>query len=134
MRLTASLAPSPLSDEAARPFLERRIPRFAQIALMAVAYFMVGQIGLLLDIPPGYATVIWPPSGIAVGALVVFGRALWPGIFLGALLLNATAGQAYSAEAGWAFGKFAVPVVTAAGSTVQALLVRQLIVRFNGKP
>jgi PAS domain S-box-containing protein len=110
------------------------VPRLAQIAILATVYFIVGQIGLLLAVPPGYATVIWPPSGIALGALVAFSRSLWPGIFLGALLLNAFLGQPHPEGTGWMFGKLPVAAAIATGSTVQAVLARDLIARFIGIP
>ena len=37
----------------------------AKLAAMAAAYYAVGRLGLLLAIPPGYATAVWPASGIA---------------------------------------------------------------------
>jgi integral membrane sensor domain MASE1 len=35
-------------------------------------------------------TPVWPPTGIALVGLLVFGRRVWPGIYLGALLVNVT--------------------------------------------
>ena len=33
--------------------------------LLALAYVVTGRLGLLLSVPPGYATAIFPPAGIA---------------------------------------------------------------------
>ena len=33
-------------------------------------------------------TPVWPPTGIAIASLLIFGRRVWPGIFLGALAAN----------------------------------------------
>ncbi|HET9953775.1 MAG TPA: CHASE domain-containing protein [Polyangiaceae bacterium] len=63
--------------------------RLIGIFALAVAYFVTGRLGLLLAIPPGYATAIWPPSGIALCALLVYGRGLWPGVLLGSFAVNA---------------------------------------------
>src|SRR5690349_19056562 len=38
--------------------------------------------------PPGIETVVWPPSGIALAALLILGNRVWPGIWLGAFLAN----------------------------------------------
>ena len=38
----------------------------AKLAVIAAAYYVVGRLGLLLAIPPGYATAVWPASGIAL--------------------------------------------------------------------
>src|SRR5262245_2533978 len=55
---------------------------------MAVAYYVVGRLGLLLAIPPGYATAVWPASGIALAGTLLFGHRVWPGILLGSFLIN----------------------------------------------
>ncbi|MCC6812230.1 MAG: MASE1 domain-containing protein [Deltaproteobacteria bacterium] len=55
---------------------------------IAVAYWATGRLGLLLAIPPGYATAAWPPAGIALGAALMLGpRALF-GIWLGSFAVN----------------------------------------------
>lgn len=70
-------------------------------ALVASAYILSGKIGLLLALPPGYASAIFPAAGIAVAAALIGGARLLPGVFLGSLLLNLwvgqTAGQSLSA-------------------------------------
>jgi integral membrane sensor domain MASE1 len=38
---------------------------------LAVAYAMLGRLSLLLAIPPGYATAIWPPAGLALAGVLV---------------------------------------------------------------
>ena len=62
------------------------------VALLALAYWGVGLLALTLAIPPGFASAIFPPVGIAVGAVMLFGVRLLPGVFLGSLLLNITVG------------------------------------------
>ena len=56
-----------------------------QIAGLAVAYALSGRLGLLLAVPPGYATAIWAGSGIALAAMLSRGCRLWPGVLLGSL-------------------------------------------------
>ena len=58
------------------------------VFMLAVAYGVTGKLGLLLATPPGYATAIWPPSGLALAALLVWGYRVWPGIALGSFLIN----------------------------------------------
>ena len=64
--------------------------RFAAPAdvVTAAAYWGTGKLGLLLAIPPGYATAVWPPSGLALAAVLVCGTRVWPGIVLGSVLVN----------------------------------------------
>ncbi len=42
--------------------------------LVAVGYILAGRMGQLLAFPPNYATAIWPPSGIALAAVLLIGR------------------------------------------------------------
>ncbi len=51
-------------------------------------YTLTGYLGLWLAVPPGYATSIWPPSGIALGFVLVRGLTVLPGIFFGSFILN----------------------------------------------
>ena len=55
---------------------------------LVLVYFITGYLGLLLAIPPGYATAIWPASGFALAALLFYGSRLWPGILIGSILIN----------------------------------------------
>lgn len=58
------------------------------IPLVALAYAGAASISLALAIPPGYASSVWPPAGIALAAWLAFGPRIWPGILLGATLAN----------------------------------------------
>ncbi|MDH5185322.1 MAG: hypothetical protein OEX12_15700, partial [Gammaproteobacteria bacterium] len=48
----------------------------ANILLLCIAYTLVGRLSLMLAIPPGYATAIFPPAGIAIAALLIWGNRL----------------------------------------------------------
>jgi integral membrane sensor domain MASE1 len=65
----------------------------SKVALLAGLYVLTGLLGLQLAIPPGYSTIIWPASGIAIGMLLVHGARLWPGILLGSFAVNAYHGS-----------------------------------------
>ncbi len=66
-----------------------RAPKMlAMTALLAAVYFVAGKIGAMLAPAHGLATVVWPPTGIALGALIVLGSRVWPGLFVGAFFLN----------------------------------------------
>ncbi|HKY90839.1 MAG TPA: MASE1 domain-containing protein, partial [Nevskiaceae bacterium] len=108
----------------------RRLHWFVAIALTALAYYVSGRLGLLLAIPPGYATAVWPPSGIALAALLVAGRRCWPGVWLGSLLINLPTG--FAAGDFSLVERLAVPAVIATGATLQALAGEWLIERFVG--
>ena len=95
----------------------------AHVGLLAALYFTVAKLSLLLAIPPGYATAVWPPSGVAVAAILLAGYRLWPGIWLGATLANLTV-QASGVAA----------VLIGTGNALEALVGATLIQRFIGLP
>ena len=62
------------------------------ILLLAACYFGTARVGLTFAIPPGNATAVWPSSGIALGAVWLLGLRFWPGVWLGATVVNLTTG------------------------------------------
>ncbi len=58
------------------------------ILLVAIVYFVSARTSLLLAFQYSNATPVWPPSGIALAVLLLFGYRLWPGIMLGAFAAN----------------------------------------------
>ena len=63
-----------------------------QFAGVSGAYVCAAKVGLDLSVAHGVVTPVWAPSGIALAALVVFGRRFWPAVLLGAFISNATSG------------------------------------------
>ncbi|MEV6316237.1 MASE1 domain-containing protein [Streptomyces sp. NPDC051776] len=61
-------------------------------------YYASGEAGLEQELVRGQITPLWPPTGIAVACLLLFGRRVWPGIALGAFLVNVPLGPS-----GWVF-------------------------------
>jgi PAS domain S-box-containing protein len=101
-----------------------RIARpLAEAGLLAAAYFLAARLALEMAIPPGYATPIWPGSGLALAALLLGGSRLWPGVWLGSAAANLTIETSLIASA-----------VIATGSTVQALAGAALVRRHIGLP
>ena len=72
---------------------KRQNLRFAGlVALLATAYFVAGKIGLAFAFVHGNVTLIWPPTGIAVAAVCIFGYRMWPALALGAFFTTASTG------------------------------------------
>src|SRR5690348_4161599 len=67
---------------------KRGLSLVAAVLVIAVLYVATGTPALLLALPPGYATAIFPPAGIAVGVAFIRGRSLLPGVLLGSFGLN----------------------------------------------
>jgi PAS domain S-box-containing protein len=105
----------------------------ARVLILALLYILTGKLGLLLAVPPGYATIIWPASGIAIGMLLAHGARLWPGVLLGSFILNAYNSGVF-ASGDWWSDKALAAFLIAAGSTLQAVAGRWLIQRFVGLP
>ena len=93
---------------------------------LVLVNLLAGLIGLQLAAPPGYATVIWPPSGLAVAAIILFGAGLLPGVFIASLLINLYIG-------GTSPTGVAVALVIATGSTIQAYAALFLLRRYFGR-
>ena len=45
-----------------------------RILLLAIVMFVAGCLGMEMAVPPGYASPLWPPAGIALSALLIWGR------------------------------------------------------------
>ena len=82
-------------------------------------YVAAGKLGLRFAFDNPSATPVWPPTGIAIAALLLLGLRFWPGVLLGAFLVNVTtAGNAATAAA------------IAVGNTLEAVLGAALSERF----
>jgi integral membrane sensor domain MASE1 len=71
----------------------------AVTAGVAAGYFAAARLGLSMAFVAEQVTVVWPPTGIAVAALVTFGPVAALGLFAGALAANATIGEPLPAAA-----------------------------------
>lgn len=60
----------------------------AQLILVGVVYFFTGKYGLMLDAVSGQASFIWPPTGIALAAVLLGGLRIWPAILVAAFCVN----------------------------------------------
>ncbi len=96
----------------------------------AVAYAAFGLLALLIAIPPGFASPLFPAAGIALACVLVHGLRALPGVMVGALAVQIAAGL----DRGLAWDALAVPVAISAGATLQAWFGSQLVRRFVGQP
>src|SRR6185436_4479454 len=91
------------------------------ILYLAIAYFFCGTFGLSLASVNPSASAVWPPAGLALAVLVLRGRDLWPGVFLGAFLVNiATQGTVWTS------------LGIAVGNTLEAYGGARLVCRYAG--
>jgi len=71
---------------------------------LAAVYVVVARLGLRMDAVSGFATLVWPATGISLVALVLFGYRVWPGIAVGALVTNLGIGAPPAVASGIALG------------------------------
>jgi PAS domain S-box-containing protein len=103
--------------------LSTQLRHVVWVALLAALYFALAKLSLLTAIPPGYATSVWPPSGLALAAVVLLGRRVWPGIWIGAALANLTVQSSIPAAA-----------IIATGNSLEALVAAALMRRYIAAP
>jgi len=103
-----------------------------RVLLLAAAYVFSGWLGSLLAVPPGYATAVFPASGVALAALLLYGAPLAPGVWLGSFAMNLAI--AYQGSGHVRTTTAALAATIAIGSTAQALTGAWLIRRAIGFP
>lgn len=95
----------------------------ATVVILATVYFIAGKLGLEVASVHASATAVWPCTGIAVAALLLFGFRVWPGILIGAFLVNLTTA-----------GNVETSIGIAIGNTLEGLAGSYLVTRFaHGK-
>ena len=90
------------------------------VALVAAAYYVAGRFGLALAYLDGAVAAAWPPAGLGLAAVVLYGKRVVPGIVIGDLLL----------------GDFSTPLGTVlaqtVGNTLAVVLGAMLLLRLTG--
>jgi len=120
-RVADRRAPADLG--AARDVALPPLPLGWRLAVLVGVYFVAGKLGLRLAFEHASATAVWPPTGIALAAMLLYGYRMWPAIFVGAFLVNiATAGSVWTS------------LGVATGNTLEGLLGVWLVRRWaNGR-
>ncbi len=84
--------------------------------IVTAAYFLAAALGLSLASVHTNVSPVWPPTGIAIAALLIFGRRLWPAILIGAFLANL-----------WTDVSAPVALGIAGGNTLEAVAATYLL-------
>jgi diguanylate cyclase (GGDEF)-like protein/PAS domain S-box-containing protein len=90
-------------------------------AVTAGVYVGAAKLGFTMAFTATQVTLVWPPTGIALAALLLYGRAAWPGVLLGAFLSNVTAHET-----------LVVAACIAIGNTLEAITAAYLLRFFTG--
>ncbi len=99
---------------AKRPVQAHPTARYlVELALVLVAYFLGGKVGLAVPFTSGNVSPVWPPAGIALVAMLVVGYRVWPGVAIGAFLVNFFTPIPHVAALGIAVGNTVGPLAGA---------------------
>src|SRR5207244_10749218 len=101
----------------------RHLRTWAVILVFSAVYFCAGTFGFSLASVNPSASAVWPPSGIALTAILLWGYRLWLGVFLGATLVNFAVQRS-----------LATALAIAVGNTLEALFGAWLVCRFAEGP
>ncbi len=106
-----------------RDFFRRGIGYTGGLVGIGVIYFALARGGLALASINPSATPIWPPTGFALAAVLLWGYRTWPAIFAASLIVNATTA-----------GSIATAIAIATGNSLEAVVGAYLINRWsNGR-
>lgn len=99
--------------------MKRHRSFLALILVLALVYFCAGKLGLSLAFIHASATAVWPPTGIALVSVLLWGYRVWPALFVAAFFVNLTTE-----------GTVLTSIGIALGNTLEALLGAWLVKRF----
>jgi PAS domain S-box-containing protein len=104
----------------AKPIQNKNLTTFTRGVVLIALYFVGGLVGKETTFLSGSVALVWPPAGIALAAILLFGYRFWPGVALGAVLFSLTDGTP--------FGFFTLG--TAIGNTMGAIVCAYLLKKF----
>jgi PAS domain S-box-containing protein len=93
----------------------------AVLVAVALIYFVLAKLGLALASINPSASPIWPPTGLAIAAVLLAGPRIWPALFAGAFAVNATTA-----------GTLETSLLIALGNTLEAVVGGVLVARWSG--
>ena len=98
-----------------------RLRFLATSALILAFYYLAARLGLLIAFKGTNVSPVWPPAGIALGSMLVFGYGVWPAIAVAAFLANYSTGLSA-----------AVSLAICIGNTMEAMVGTYVVRRLCG--
>jgi PAS domain S-box-containing protein len=117
-RTAVRCTPAAIADRLGSAF--RCLP--VRIAFVLALYLVGGMIGQQCSFMSGTVSLVWPPAGIALAAILLYGYSFWPWVGLGAALFSYLNGT----PLGW------FTVATSVGNAVGAIVCSYLLERWAG--
>ena len=90
------------------------------LAILGVVYFVLAKVGLAVASINPSASPIWPPTGLALAAVLLWGYRVWPAIFVAAFAVNVTTA-----------GSLGTSLAIALGNSLECLVTGLLINRVS---
>jgi signal transduction histidine kinase/integral membrane sensor domain MASE1 len=118
---------SAFEERVAGPYMKTALTALARQIMLAALYFAAGKLGLMMAAPGSLASPFWPPAGLALAAVLLLGRGVWPAVLLGAFLVNFTSKVLPSADSATAL---LASLGISLGNTLEALVGAELVNRF----
>ena len=110
--------------------INQKLLAFKKMLAVFVVYFVVARLSLLVDFQSTNISPVWPPSGIALAAMLLFGYRVWPAVMVGAFLTNLTAFFSHHPAGPYLF---ITSLLISVGNTLEALVARLLLDRLVGR-
>ena len=93
----------------------------SKIIILALVYYVAGKLSFMMSHSNNIVTiVIFAAEGFALAAVILFGKSIWPGIFLGQLLLALSSGLALSPS-------FLISVINSMEAVLGAILFQRYL-------
>jgi len=105
---------------------------FIRNVLVACAVLVLGYVGVSLSIAPSTASPFWPPAGISLAAVIVYGKRVYPAIFISNFLLKLYSFYDFSLVESLQTS-IITALITSLGVCLQVVFAVYLINRFIGK-
>lgn len=113
-------------------YIRRGVHPALLLVILALLYIVFGKLALMLAIPPGYATSIWPSAGIAIIFAYVFGPFVALGALIGSFTLNASIASQNFTQ--FDFHLFLSPFVISIGIYLHSIVGAYLLKKFTKYP
>ena len=99
---------------------KKELTTFTRIVMLVGLYFLGGLLGKQGSFMSGSVVLVWPPAGIALAAILLFGYRFWPGVALGAIMFACIDGTPLG------FFTFGTAIGNTMGAIVCTFLLRQI--------
>src|SRR5450755_5076321 len=99
----------------------QKLTTLTRVVILIALYFVGGLVGRETSFLSGSVALVWPPAGIALAAILLFGYRFWPGVALGAVLFSFMNGMPFG------FFTLGTAIGNTMGAIVCAFLLKKLI-------